>query len=99
MAETPGPEMCDQASYWYARFLGMRQTYRERFNEGLTMAEWHEKHCAAMAGAKDMQMQIAAIVADLEKHPHFISAEDVARRLRPLLPKPPVQPQQCNHQE
>lgn len=37
----------DEADYWRRRFERMRLMYRERFNEGLSTAEWHAMHCAA----------------------------------------------------
>jgi hypothetical protein len=102
MPDAQQPEPCAQAKYWQARFFGMRRTYRERYNEGLSMEEWHAKHCAAFVAAKDMQNTIAQLCADLDgpaDHPHFISAQDVVRRLHPLLPKPSEIPPACNHEE
>lgn len=88
---------CVQAKYWKQRYDRMRQMYQERFNEGLSIAAWHEKYCGAMIASKQMQQKIAELLEKIEAHPHFISAEDVARQLRPLLPRDPETPPACDH--
>lgn len=92
--------LCDQAKYWRARFIGMRRTYRERFSEGLTMQEWHAKHCAAFVASKRMQTAIQVIVDDLAQHiDRFVSADEMDRRLRPLLDRGPEEPPACSHDD
>lgn len=44
----PLADWIERGDVWHGRFDRMRQAYRERFNEGLSDAEWHRKHCAAM---------------------------------------------------
>jgi hypothetical protein len=90
------PAECEDAKWWRARFESMRQTYRWRWNEGLSMSEWHEKYCAAHRAAKDMQRQVGSVVALLEQHPNHISAEDVVRMLKPLLPAEPRVAPRCD---
>ena len=66
----------------------MKAMYEERYTEGLTISEWHARYCAAAYAANEKVRELEKIIADLKRVPHFISAEDVVRRLEPLVPAP-----------
>ena len=86
---------CPTASYWHSRFLRMKAFYRERFTEGLSTQEWHEKYCQAFVASKILQAKVAEVIREIQSN--SLSLSDVADRFEGLLDRGPEVPPQCNH--